>query len=168
MNRYTDWIDILDHIPDKKNKTILELGCGVGTQNLVDNFKFVYSFETNTRDKDGYWFKQTEATHLNSNWKGFFSKEYPGSPVSIKNFYKDIQKNIDFDTIDVLFVDPGFHNRAECVVYFSNNTNISEIFTHDTNTEPNLYKWDLLNNINSSYTLVASSKNQQGAKLWKK
>ena len=42
---YLDWVDSLKIIPQKSSKSILEFGCGFGTQYLCNNFQKVYSFE---------------------------------------------------------------------------------------------------------------------------
>jgi len=44
-NAFIDWQVAFDNIPDKDQMTIIELGCGEGTQYLLDNFKKVISIE---------------------------------------------------------------------------------------------------------------------------
>ena len=74
-NKFVDWTPILECIPDKHSKTILELGIGDGTQHLLESFDSVYSFEiAESKDwycrcekkiKSGEWIKKRS-------WKGFY------------------------------------------------------------------------------------------------
>jgi len=167
-NRYIDWQPIVAHITNAHELTILELGCGSGTKFLLDKFKFVYSYEANTRDTNGNWFKASEEEYKNLQWKGFFDTRFPNvrADVSIADLISGIKEFVDLNLIDVIFVDPGFKNRAEAVVAFANMEKYKYIFTHDTNTEPSLYNWPLLDTMPSCYTLHAKVEGQ-GTKLWK-
>jgi SAM-dependent methyltransferase len=154
QNQYNDWYTITDRIPDTKNLSILELGCGLGTQHLLDKFKFVYSYETNTRDPNKRWFNMAQDTYSNKNWKGYFDDNFPTSPVDINLLVSGIKKFVDLDSVDVIFIDPGFHNRAECVLYFARMLKHRYIFVHDTLTEPTAYNWALLANMPEQYKLI--------------
>jgi hypothetical protein len=169
-NKYIDWQPITNKINDSNKLTILELGCGVGTSHLLEHFKFVYSYETNTRDTDGRWFNLTEQQHKNKNWIGFFDQEFPDikQNVNVSKLIYNISKQIDLDLIDVVFIDPGFKNRAECVVEFACLNKFEYIFTHDTNTEPELYNWAYLKKMPNTYRLYAHINTGQGTMLWKK
>jgi hypothetical protein len=171
VNRYIDWVPILDDIENKNEKTILELGCGMGTAYLVDNFKSVYSFETNSRDIDGKWFSMTQEQHKDKpNWKGMFSTNYPAKKGHISNLdelFIELDSFVNLNDIDVVFVDPGFFERALCVNYFADK-GINEIFTHDVNYQGNLYGWKLLENITDRYKIKAQIKKGQGTILYEK
>jgi len=169
-SRYIDWRPILNSIPDTEQKTILELGCGSGTKYLVKSFKHVYSYETNSRDPNGDWFNVTHKENTPSNkWDGKFVTEFSTIKSHITDLpvlLKDILQFVSLNKIDVVFVDPGFAQRAECVLFFMKH-NVPYIFTHDTNTEPNLYNWKLLHNT-PNYSLIEEIKTGQGTQLYKR
>jgi len=168
-NKYIDWQPITNEIARSSELTILELGCGMGTAHLINSFKFVYSYETNTRDTDGHWFKLTEQKHMNKNWIGFFDTEFPNikQNVNITKLISNISKKIDLNIIDVVFIDPGFKNRAECVLEFANMNKFQYIFTHDTNVDSDLYEWHLLKKMPTTYKLHKHINIGQGTTLWK-
>jgi hypothetical protein len=171
QDRYTDWLPILKDIPNINDKVILELGCGSGTKYLVDNFKYVYSYETNSRDVDGTWFTLTSSQNKSTNkWDGMFTTSFKTEKshiTDLNGLYNEVNEFVNFyKDIDVVFVDPGFAQRAECVLYFMKHE-IEYIFTHDTNTEPELYNWKLLNTT-PGYSLVGEIKTGQGVKLYKR
>lgn len=165
--KYLDWQPIVKSIENSKDLTILELGCGAGTEYLLSQFKYVYSFETNSRDTDGKWFKYTYEQNINKNWTGYFDKSFPGINIDYNKVVKHVLNTFNISSIDVLFVDPGFAQRAECVVQFANLLHFKYIFVHDTQTEPILYNWPLLQTMPSQYILHDEITSGQGTKLWK-
>ena len=168
IDRYLDWEPILNSIENIEDLTVLELGCGLGTSQLLNKFKFVYSFETNSRDIDGKWFDYVSEQHVNnSNWKGYYNTNFPGININVNKFKNEVLDTIDISAIDVLFVDTGFAQRAQCVLEFANLLHFKYIFVHDTMTEPLLYEWKLLENMPSNYSLHAEIVSGQGTKLWK-
>jgi hypothetical protein len=166
-NKYLDWFPIIDSIDNHKNLVILELGCGRGTLYLLDKFKYVYSYETNSRDIDGNWFKSTYKQCKDKNWTGYFDSNYPGIKINVNEFKNSVLSTVDISLIDVLFIDPGFADRAKCAVEFTKLLHFKYIFVHDTNTFPEIYNWQLLNNIPIEYKLHTEIKNNQGTKLFK-
>ena len=166
-NKYLDWQPIVNSIENSKDLTILEFGCGAGTSYLLDNFKYVYSYETNSRDSNGTWFKYTSNQNANKNWTGYFDTNYPGVNIDNSKFKSSVLGTVDVLPIDVLFVDPGFAQRAECVLEFAKLLHFKYIFVHDTQTEPNLYNWPLLSSMPKQYKLHAEITSGQGCKLWK-
>jgi len=138
-NRYLDWQLIVNSIENSKDLTILEFGCGEGTSYLLNNFKHVYSYETNSRDIDGTWFKYTSDQNSNKNWTGYFDNSFPDIHVDTNRFKMQVLNTIDISPIDVLFVDPGFAERAECLLHFANLLHFKYIFVHDTEKDHNLY-----------------------------
>lgn len=174
MSITTDWIQHLSLIEDKENKTILELGCGVGTKTLVQTFKKVYSFET---FKDDSWFKKTtsELKEFN-NWETTFNPfSYYGFDKSegellksggktrnqkpLEKYLSALEDWIDLSIIDVAFVDQGFHLRGETINYFMEKS-IPIIFAHDTNQAPKLYGWNLPTPESFGYKVEGPSKGQ--------
>ena len=167
-NPYHDWFPILEHIDNVNEKTILEIGCGSGTSTLVDSFNFVYSYETNTRDKEGKQFNLTkEQNESSKNWTGFFDQNHGSNPVNISLLYDNIQKVVPLDKIDVLFVDAGFVSRAECIVYFCDRVKINNIIAHDTFArDAHQYNWPLTKKILSDYYVKHEITTGQGTTLW--
>jgi hypothetical protein len=166
-NRYLDWQPITDSIDSSKNLTILEFGCGEGTTHLINTFKYVCSYETNSRDRDGKWFNYTQSQNIDKNWAGYFDKSFPNIDIDINKFKSNVLNTIDMSAFDVLFVDPGFKQRAACVIEFAKLLHFKYIFVHDTRTEPLLYEWRLLENMPVQYKLHAEITTGQGTKLWK-
>ena len=159
-DKFLDWTNSLTTIPNKEEKTILELGCGVGTQYLCNEFKEVYSFEVfDTKE----WFdKSTQLLSKWDNWRGIFYtfeelklweaesqlRESNGrirNQNGLKKFYTKLNEFVDLSTIDVVFVDQSFHFRAETVLYFKDK-GIPYIFAHDTKHGSQMYGWDLIGN----------------------
>jgi hypothetical protein len=174
---YTDWTSIVNDIPNAKDKVILELGCGVGTKTLLDNFKFVYSWETYPTNE--WWDYSNEQYSKYANWKGYF-KDFDhwgftetelllkgsGKPeygkvrdlTALDKYWESLLSTIDISKIDVAFVDQGFHLRGETVNRFM-ELGVPYIFWHDSNnTTPKdkpytLYGWDLIN-ISTPYRVI--------------
>lgn len=176
--KFLDWSYSLATIPNKEEKTILELGCGVGTQYLCNEFKQVYSFEVfETKE----WFdKSVQLLSKWDNWIGEFhtfedlklweaEKELRDSKGRIRNhnglkgFYSKLNDFVDLSTIDVVFVDQAFHFRAETVLYFKDKS-IPYIFAHDTKHGHEMYGWDLIGN-DENYE-KKSFDSHQGVTYW--
>lgn len=178
--QYIDWVHILDSIPTTKEKTILELGCGAGTKYLIENFKQVHSWETWADDK---WFNYSKEDYSqSSNWKGYFKDfKHWGFDITEENllnsgglsrdttaldkYWIEMLNNIDIKTIDVAFVDQGFHLRAETINRFF-ELGIPYIFYHDSNCGHSLYGWGLINKPDDYSQLVLPS--GQGTVLFHK
>ena len=176
--KFLDWHHSLELIPNKEEKTILELGCGVGTQYLCNEFKEVYSFEVyDTKE----WFdKSTQLLSKWDNWRGTFYtfeeldlweaeselRESNGrirNYRALNNFYETINDFVDTEKIDVVFVDQAFHFRAETVMHFM-RLEIPYIFAHDTKHGANMYGWDLIQN-NHKYEKMHFD-SAQGVTYW--
>lgn len=186
---YTDWVPILEEIPEIENKTILELGCGVGTRALIDRFKLVHTWETASSDT---WWNYSKAEYSSSdNWRGYFQDfKYWGfdkTELSIKSgsggswgrkrdltaldkYWEALTSTIDMSTIDVAFVDQGFHLRGETVLRFM-ELGIPYIFWHDAkNYYPkgqvySLYGWHLIKMRNTPYKVLANRREGKGTIL---
>jgi hypothetical protein len=145
---YVDWIpSVKDMIPNSNELTILELGIGVGTKFLLDNFKYVYSFEC-AFDRD--WFDKCAmdyGTEYTKKWKPIFKSLNHFDLVDITNaiakrdfstreakglhaLFSELENLINLDSVDVVFVDPGFYHRAELAEYFMNRRT-PIVYVHD-------------------------------------
>jgi len=176
--KFLDWTDSLKLIPNKEDKNILELGCGVGTQYLCNEFKNVYSFEVYSTNE---WFEKSKQLLSKwNNWNGTFytfeeidlvqaETELRNSNGKIRNenrlntFYKNLNKFVDLNNIDVVFVDQAFHLRAETVNYFM-KANIPFIFAHDTKQGSDMYGWPLVYK-RDNYDMVLWN-SYQGVTYW--
>jgi hypothetical protein len=173
---YTDWIPNFEKLEDKHDKVILELGCGLGTKYLVDNFKKVYSYEVTTSP---YWYNKTkEDLNKYSNWESIFYydkyiKEYDNKIVSsrgitretmpLKRYFKQLHNFVNVRDLDIVFVDQGNHFRAESAMYFM-SWGIPLVIIHDskkfpTNTDK-LYGYDKIKCEDYNYWYVAFTTGQ--------
>jgi hypothetical protein len=177
--RYTSWYPVLDYVPDTKNKIILELGLGQGTQHLLNNFKHVYSFEVfHTK----YWYDYTvKQNNSYSNWdhKFLYSTEIGISDADaelvatkgkirrsevLAKYFELIEEFLDLRLIDVVFIDQGFHLRGECVTHFLNKK-IPFVICDDWNIgEDDYYGYRAIKN-NTNYTEKVY-KDGMGDKVW--
>ena len=70
VSAYTDWSPALDAIKNIENKTILELGLGAGTLNLINRFKKVISFEV---ARENEWYNRSVEDYSKyPNWSSQF------------------------------------------------------------------------------------------------
>lgn len=187
QNKYIDWIDILELVPDKHSKSILELGIGEGTKHLLASFGCVFSFEI-ARSKE--WFNHCQEKIESDEWKkigtweGFFStltdagldemernilasggKERVHG--SFDNYLKMIERFVPLSEIQVAFVDQGLHSRAETVLFFMEKS-IPFIFCHDWNDGKELYGWSMIDEKmdKTKYTHYDSKRSKQGTRIW--
>jgi hypothetical protein len=138
-NAFIDWQVAFDNIPDKDQMTIIELGCGEGTQYLLDNFKKVISIEYSRYPYD---FTATSPKHT------FVKLEASQETIEKDNVLietrgetrPDFTEEVDMlmDEImkyraDIIFVDFGFHFRGEVVGTVWNYGKINIIAYHDSN-----------------------------------
>jgi len=176
MSSYTDWQKSFDKIADKKNKVILELGCGLGTKYLVNNFKKVYSYEVTYNDK---WYKKTKKDLQEyENWESIFyynkyikdsdekivktkGKERDIKPL--KRYFTQLRGFVDLNEIDIAFVDQGNHLRGEAAEYFMSK-GIPLVIIHDSKNYPRntdkIYGYDLLNPEKYNYSYHSFTKGQ--------
>jgi hypothetical protein len=172
--KYLDWTETLGIIPNKEQKTILELGCGLGTKELLQRFRQVLSFETAVDDE---WMNKTiEDNKDATNWKYAFEPfSYYGfdksekklldtngtvrSKTALTKYLTELELFIGDTVIDVAFVDQGFHQRAETVNWFMEK-GIPIIFAHDTNFGSDVYGWDLIQNQKMGYNRAGNFTSQ--------
>lgn len=148
MSSYTDWQRNFNYIENRKDKTILELGCGLGTKYLLDNFKKVYSYEVT---EDEYWYLKTKKDFENySNWESIFYyntylKESNDTIVKtrgkirdikpLKRYFQQLHGFINIHEVDIAFVDQGNHFRAESAEYFM-SWGVPLVIIHDSKSWP--------------------------------
>lgn len=183
MSNYTDWLGGLDLIPNKQDKTILELGLGYGTLNLLESFKQVYSFELY---KDDDWFNQCDKMFTSyTNWtRKFLNFSDIGMDVADQNlldskgiirdqnvfqaFINELIKFVELPKIDIIFVDQGFHMRGESVNYFL-DYGVPTVMAHDFKVnDNNLYGWNLINNSYHPQYTVQLYDSPLGLNIWTK
>jgi hypothetical protein len=139
---YTDWTGAVEAtIPERKQLKILEFGLGAGTKYLVDNFKYVYSYEL--IDERDHSLKEWAEISKND------YKYYTNWDVEVVNWsdinFKDYNPNLVSgltDRIDMLFaehnfeavlVDGGYHVRGDIANYILNKFTPKYVLIHDTN-----------------------------------
>ena len=127
----TDWtLSIKKHVTDPQNKIILEFGLGAGTKFLLDNFKYVYSYEC-AKDRKWYDICNTEYGSHPRLWKPMFkqlqvfdgllektlaiekNRNTNRTCDGVNQLVSDLCNQVNLDTVDVVLVDPGFYHRAE-------------------------------------------------------
>lgn len=157
ISAYTDWSPALDAIKNTEEKVILELGLGAGTQTLINRFKQVISFEVARTNE---WYEKSLKDYGQfSQWSSKFilmselgleidDNEILKSGGSVRNqesmqrYFQALEAFVPtLNTIDVAFVDQGFHFRGETVNYFLEK-GIPEIIAHDTSNHNHIYGYD--------------------------
>lgn len=132
---YTDWIDLVKStIPQKDKLAILEFGLGEGTKYLLDNFKFVYSYELAPNSK---WYNPiVEKFSGSENWQhelvlfkdiGFvdFNTDLP------KELLTGITKLFNKYKFDVVFMDGNYHVRGDITNFILNKFYPKYFIIHD-------------------------------------
>jgi len=154
---YTDWCSHLYNISNLNEKSIIELGLGLGTKVLLEHFKEVFSFEVVNTDE---WYKKSVEDYKSyTNWKHqfFFMKEF-GLDVTdtellnsgglsrnvepLKKYFHALEVFLPtIAKMDVALVDQGFHFRGETVSYFLEKQ-IPIVIAHDTYNHDQIYGYD--------------------------
>lgn len=179
-SKYLDWVGSLELISDKTSKTILEFGCGFGTQYLCNEFAKVYSFEVyGTRE----WYDKT--VELLSQWDNWEGRFYTPIELELKEaietiyinpnvrnesafhtnggLYDKLSEFVDLSKIDVAFVDHSMNMRGETVNYLM-EIGIPIIFAHDTKHGHSTYGWNKIEK-NPNYE-VSNYNCYQGVTYW--
>lgn len=134
---YTDWTNIFtEALPNKKDLSIIEFGLGEGTEYLLENFKFVYSYELiNTRE----WYDYTvEKFSKYKNWEHqlvLFNEvnfvDYdPNLPKPVLDRITDLFTKYKFD---MAFVDGDYHVRGDIANFILNTFQPKYVAIHDVN-----------------------------------
>lgn len=154
---YTDWCKHIDNIPNLNDKSIIELGLGLGTKLLLERFKEVYSFEV---AKTNEWYIKSIEDYKNyTNWKyQFFLMNEFGLDLTdiellnsggisrniepMKKYFQALETFLPIIAkMDVALVDQGFHFRGEAVNYFLEKQ-IPVVIAHDTYNHDQIYGYD--------------------------
>ena len=139
---YTDWIDIVDSTLKNKNElSIIEFGLGEGTKYLLDNFKYVYSYELNDNAFPEYiqWWNKSNEDYANyKNWGrelvwynqiGFIDYD-PNLPAKLTTRIDELFHKQNFDAV---LIDGVGHCRGDVANYILNNHVPRYVIIHDTN-----------------------------------
>lgn len=159
-----DWVEHFEKVfKTIKVNNILEFGLGLGTQFLCDNSKYVNSVELSIGDYNKTWTEKTKKILENyNNWKLNYielpeeiiksnqkaiEKKYPLEDTSYLAVLKEIiMPFIDNLNYDIIFVDPGIHNRGDIVNFCFNKCKI--LAAHDTskngNVIENIYGYNIV------------------------
>lgn len=144
---YTDWTGITETtLVNKKEMSILEFGLGEGTKYLLDNFKFVYSYELNDNNHPEYidwWYKSKDDYKHYKNWQselvwyndiGFVDYN-PILPTKLTDKIDQLFSEYNFDAV---LVDGVGHCRGDVANYILNKQAPNYVIIHDTN-----YNYDI-------------------------
>ena len=170
-NPYTDWQEAFDNIPNKDQMTIIELGCGEGTQYLLDNFKEVISIEYSRYPYDftvispKHTFVKLEASQETIEKDDVLietmGETRPDFTEEVDMLIREIKKY----KADMIFVDFGFHFRGEVVQALTDLLRIETVAYHDTNKPYYAYsKVEINRYVGMNYALGVWDKGQ-GTKI---
>jgi 16S rRNA A1518/A1519 N6-dimethyltransferase RsmA/KsgA/DIM1 with predicted DNA glycosylase/AP lyase activity len=138
-NPYTDWQEAFDYIPNKDQMTIIELGCGEGTQYLLDNFKKVISIEYSRYPYDftvtlpKHIFVKLEASQETIEKDDVLIETMGETRPDFTEEVDMLMGEIKKYKADMIFVDFGFHFRGEVVEALVKWDKIKIIAFHDIN-----------------------------------
>jgi hypothetical protein len=164
-NPYTDWQEAFDHIPNKHQMTIIELGCGEGTQYLLDNFKEVISIEYSRYPYDftvtspNHTFVKLEASQQTIEQDDVLIETRGETRPDFTEEVDMLMREIKKYKADMIFVDFGFHFRGEVVQALLDWGGIRGVVFHDTN-EPYYGYNKLIGNLEKLYGRVFDDKGQ--------
>ena len=140
---FLTWQDCMkSYISNMEELTVLETGIGKGSEFLVNNFKRVYSFESNWDDE---WYNLCVKVK-DDKW----STQY--FDLNQKSLYIDsLNEFVDLNKIDIALVDhacKGDNHRDKCrrgdITKYFMEVGIPHIFVHDYPSGN--YFWDIPNN----------------------
>lgn len=133
LTQAQDWVPyiytLLQHV---ELESVLEFGLGLGTEFWVDHFKKVQSVELSIGDFNKKWTDQTreklkDYTNWDSEYISLSKKLIDANQYAIDNKYplKDTSYLSELKKVvepfmkeyeyDIIFVDPGIHNRGDIV-----------------------------------------------------
>lgn len=143
MNAFTDWQPTMQSMIERyKPKRVFEFGMGDGTQFLLDNFDYVYSFELlcNPELKDWYP-NMVERYKNNSKWHTMFMNCDDEINFGLR---MQLSKYLKLAKPDLVFVDPGVHFRGD-LVNLAIKGGYPIVMAHDTRCgfdENDIYGWN--------------------------
>lgn len=165
-------------------ESILEFGLGVGTEFLCDNAKKVISVELSVSDLNKDWTEKTkEKLKDYTNWtlhyievpdeiiksnQNAIDYKYPLKDTSYLPTLKSlINKFLSRKKYDIIFVDPGIHNRGDIVNLCFGKANI--IAAHDTDRTgrviKNIYGYNIVK-VPETYTEIHFDSPYMGTTFW--
>jgi hypothetical protein len=164
-NPYTDWQEAFDLISNKDQMTIIELGCGEGTQYLLDNFKEVISIEYSRYPYDftvtspKHTFVKLEASQETIKKDDVLIETMGETRPDFTEEVDMLMEEVKKYKADIIFVDFGFHFRGEVVKALVKRDKIKIIAFHDIN-EPYYGYNKLIGNLEKLYGRVCDGKGQ--------
>lgn len=139
----------------KKFRNVLEFGMGYGTKFLLDNCDKVTSIEFVLTNEHLQWFDICKKLYKNYPFWKIKQLETPQSLIDadleartrnaheIFSYLDDLKKivfeNVSNNTYDLIFVDTGFHPRADIINLLFGKSHV--IVAHDTNARSGRYGW---------------------------
>lgn len=180
-----DWSSYFQKLFDTTEiKSILEFGLGLGTEFLCDNAKKVTSVELSVSDLNKDWTEKTkEKLKDYTNWslhyievppeivqanQNAIDNQYPLEDTSYLPVLKElIDPFLKRKKYDLIFVDPGIHNRGDIVNLCFGKANI--IAAHDTDRSgrviKNIYGYNIVD-VPESYTEIHFDNPYMGTTFW--
>lgn len=180
-----DWVQYFDRLfQTVEIDNFLEFGLGVGTEFICDHAKNVTSVELSTGDYNLQWTNQTkEQLKDYKNWtlnyvqipdeiqksnQDAIDHQYPLEDLSYLPFLRDVvvpfMEERDYD---VIFIDPGIHNRGDIVNFAFGHAPI--IAAHDSDRTgrviPNVYGYNIVN-VPENYTEIHRQDSYCGTTFW--
>lgn len=149
-DRFATHLKLLEKILEfKKIDSVIEFGMGHNsTTFFIDKIKDLTSVEMQSED----WYNQIyELYKERSNWN------------PIKSIGPNEIFNLDYNNVDLVFVDGHGETRAKCVNYMSKYSDI--IVAHDTEAEK-VYKWNDVKLEN--YFVFTDRREQPWTTVWTK
>ena len=180
-----DWVGYFDNIfKATEIEKILEFGLGLGTEFLCDNAKEVTSVELSTGDFNREWADKTqEQLKEYKNWKLHYidipeeikkanfdaiQNQYPLKDISFLPVLKKIINPFLYKKeYDIIFIDPGIHNRGDIVNLCFGKAKI--IAAHDSDRTgrviKNIYGYNIVE-VPENYTEIHRNESYMGTTFW--
>ena len=185
FNDAQDWVQYFERIFKKVEiNSVLEFGLGLGTQFLCDNVKQVTSVELSTGDFNLEWTnKIKEILKEYNNWtlhyidipeeikianQNAIENRYPLTNTSyIPVLKKLLNPYLYRKKYDIIFVDPGIHNRGDIVNLCFGKAKI--VAAHDTDRTgriiKDIYGYNIVD-IPKNYTEIHFNETYMGTTFW--
>ena len=185
FNDAQDWVQYFERIFKKVEiNSVLEFGLGLGTQFLCDNVKQVTSVELSTGDFNLEWTnKIKEILKEYNNWtlhyidipeeikianQNAIENRYPLTDTSYIPVLKKLLNSYLYrKKYDIIFVDPGIHNRGDIVNLCFGKAKI--VAAHDTDRTgriiKDIYGYNIVD-IPKNYTEIHFNETYMGTTFW--
>jgi len=185
FNSAQDWVPYFQRIFNiVEINSVLEFGLGLGTEFLCDNAKQVISVELSTGEFNREWTNKIKDKLKNyTNWTlkyieipdeiqqanlNAIENKYPLADTSyVPILQKMISTSLGRKKYDIIFIDPGIHNRGDIVNYCFNKAGI--IAAHDTDRSgkviPNIYGYNIVK-VPENYEEIHFNDSYMGTTFW--